>query len=375
MEEVLLLLENFWILREERPEDYYRIKDRELELRNFFREKLGYTLVINPQLIRLVKIPGQARAWMGIQAFLTPLDYSFLFLVLSFLEDKGTEEQFVLSELTEYIVTLFPGAPEIDWTLFQQRRSLVRVLQYVRELGLLRINDGLEQDFSASADAEVLYESTGLSRYFLPAFAGDICEFHDADSFLQRERGVLEEDRGLIRRHRVYRRLLLSPAVHRRGGDDPDFQYLKNYKPTIERDLAQWLGADLHLHRYSAAAVLSERRLSPKTFPESNNLSDIVLKLAQLLREGISKGRWPFGEDGTIVMVGAEFKKLLEDCRNRYSPNWYKIWREKPLDKLSEEIIAFMEDWEMAGWDRQFQTVTIFPLALKLVGEYPGGEK
>lgn len=374
MEEVLLLLENFWILREKRPEDYYRIKDRERVLRDFFRDKLGYTLVINRHLIRLVKIPGEARAWMGIQAFSEPLDYSFLFMLLSFLEDKGAEDQFVLSELTEYIVTLFPGVEEIDWTLFRQRRSLVRVLQYARELGLLQINDGSEQSFSENAEAEILYESTGLSRYFLPFFTSDITEFSDVDSFLHRERGALEEDRGLIRRHRVYRRLILSPAVYSRGSDDPDFQYLKNYKPTLERDLAQWLGAELHLHRYSASVVLNDRRFSQQTFPEGNNLCDIALKLALLLREGVSEQRWSFGEDGTIVMVEAEFKRLLAECQQRYAQNWYKTWREKPLDKLAGEIIAYLEDWEMASWDPELRTVMILPLALKLVGEYPKGE-
>ena len=84
VDEVILLLDNYWILRETDPENYYRIKDKEPELRTFFREKLGYTLVINPHLIRVTKIPGEAQAWMGINDFISPLDYSFLYLVLAF---------------------------------------------------------------------------------------------------------------------------------------------------------------------------------------------------------------------------------------------------------------------------------------------------
>ena len=126
----------------------------------------------------------------------------------------------MLSELTEYMVSVFPGDDEIDWTLYQQRRSLVRVLQHLRELGCLKINDGREQNFSENVEAEVLYESTGLSRYFLPSFSADITAFHSGEQFLQQEWGELAEDRGLIRRHRVYRKLLLSPAVYAQGADD-----------------------------------------------------------------------------------------------------------------------------------------------------------
>lgn len=71
MDEVILLLENYWILRETDPESYFRIKDKESELRTFFREKLGYTLIVNPHLVRITKIPGEAKAWMENTGFAT----------------------------------------------------------------------------------------------------------------------------------------------------------------------------------------------------------------------------------------------------------------------------------------------------------------
>ncbi len=371
VEEVMLLLENYWLLRDTDPENYYRIKDKEHELRTFFREKLGYTLIVNPHLIRVVKRPGELQPWMGVLSFLTPLDYSFLFLILSFMEDKGAEDQFVLSELTDYVVTLFPGDEEIDWTLYQQRRSLVRVLQFVREMGLVKINDGSEQSFSDSSEAEILYESTGLSRYFLPSFVSDITTLQEAESFMDQEWGELDEDRGVIRRHRVYRKLLLSPMVYSKGHDDPDFQYIRTYRHILERDFNQWLNADLHLHRFGALIVLHDRRFSPETFPEGNNLSDIVLGLAVLFRNGVAQGRWSLGGDGTITMIEADFLGVLTECHARFSPGWYKTYREKPLDKLASEILEYMEGWEMVKRDPGLRTVTLYSLAAKLVGEYP----
>lgn len=372
MEEVLLLLENYWILRERDPENYYRIKDKEQELRPFLKEKLGYNLVINPYLVRMVKIPGEPKTWMGVSSFLAPLDYSFLFLILSFLEDKGAEDQFVLSELTEYVVTMFPGDEEIDWTFYQKRRSLVRVLQYMREMGLIKINDGSEQGFSDRGEGEVLYESSGLSRYFLPSFSGDITALGEAEEFLNQEWGDLAEDRGVIRRHRVYRRLLLSPMVYAKGPDDPDFQYIRTYRHILERDFNQWLQADFQLHRSGALLVLGEKRFLKESFPQGNNLSDIVLSLAGLLRKGVSQGRWQPRSDGSIIMIEADFNGLLTQCKQKFSKAWFKTYREKPLDKLAMEVLEHLESWEMARRDPLLRTVTFYSLVAKLVGEYPG---
>ncbi len=109
----------------------------------------------------------------GIQDFSEPLDYVFfVFNLVFFLEDKGAEDQFILSELTEFIVTLFPGVEDIDWTLFGQRRSLVRVLQYVRGGlgGLLRINDGSEQGFHKAQRWKYSMRAQGYPAIFFTFF-------------------------------------------------------------------------------------------------------------------------------------------------------------------------------------------------------------
>ena len=41
--------------------------------------------------------------WMGIQEFSQKIEYIFFCMILMFLEEKEAEEQFVLSELTEYV--------------------------------------------------------------------------------------------------------------------------------------------------------------------------------------------------------------------------------------------------------------------------------
>ena len=105
MNDLKILLENYWIGKDKNKELYYRLKDSIAEFKSFLTDKLGYNLVINPYLIKLEKFPGKAEGWMGIKAFESTMEYAFLCILIMFLEDKGKEEQFVLSEITEYIQT------------------------------------------------------------------------------------------------------------------------------------------------------------------------------------------------------------------------------------------------------------------------------
>ena len=73
--------------------------------------------------------------------------------------------------------------------------------------GIMEINDGNEDSFMKSDAGEVLYENTGASRYFMRNLTRDISEYEKPEDFLKEEWIGMNEDRGIIRRQRVYRRL------------------------------------------------------------------------------------------------------------------------------------------------------------------------
>ena len=56
-------------------------------------------------------------------------------MILMFLEEKEAMEQFV-SELTEYIQGQYQEE-QIDWTVYQYRRHLIKVLKYCVNSGIL----------------------------------------------------------------------------------------------------------------------------------------------------------------------------------------------------------------------------------------------
>lgn len=129
MNELEVLLNKRWVLKSKDKEIYYKIRDSLGELRKFSREKLGCQIIDNSILIKMEKIPVIPETFMGIQKFTSKEEYAYLCIFLMFLEDKDTQEQFILSQLTEYLSANLPG--EItDWTLYTNRRKLIRVLRF-----------------------------------------------------------------------------------------------------------------------------------------------------------------------------------------------------------------------------------------------------
>lgn len=174
------LLKRKWILRKEDPDLYNRVRDSVKEIRKFVQEKFGYMIILTPYLIKLEKIPGYVEEWMGIQEFQSVQEYQMFCFVLLFLESKEREEQFVLSSLTEYIQMQFQEGV-IDWTHFNTRRQLVRVLRYCLSIHIIELDDGSEEGFIKNKDTEALYENTGYSRYVIRNFAHDIMDIHSLE--------------------------------------------------------------------------------------------------------------------------------------------------------------------------------------------------
>lgn len=371
MKELEILLENYWISKEEDKELYYRIKDSIPAFKSFLAEKLGYQVIVNPNLIKLEKIPGKAEAWMGIKEFENTMEYAFLCILLMFLEDKGREEQFVLSEVTEFVQGNYTGEEKIDWTLFRHRKSLIKVLRFAAELMMIKLDDGSEQSFANSQDTEVLYESTGLSRYFVRNFTANILDYNSYRDIEEEEWGEADTDRGIIRRQRVYRRVIMSPVVYNEGSEDADYDYIKKQRGMIENDLETYLDFDFHVHRNGALVVLNKERNLKDTFPCGKAISDVVLLFNSLILEKLKEKKLTIKADDTITISKAHFESLAEELKQRFSNGWSKEYREeKSLSALTEDIISYMKDFNMLRVVKNDKEVEILPLTGKVAGKY-----
>lgn len=137
MDEFRYLLDRFWITRAENKELYFSVKRALPHYRRLVNEQLGWNLIVNESVIKLEKVPPRAMSWMGIQEFQERLDYCLLCGMLLFLSDLDDGEQFLLSSLTEALEAILAEVQPMDWTRFSHRKSLVRVLRYAQQIGLL----------------------------------------------------------------------------------------------------------------------------------------------------------------------------------------------------------------------------------------------
>ena len=296
-------------------------------------------------------------------------------MILMFLEDRDAGEQFVLSMLTEYIQANIKEE-QIDWTIYSYRRHLVKVMKYCVKIGILEIDDGSEDSFMKSDEGEVLYQNTGSSRYFMKNFSRDISDYQSQEDFLKEEWIGMNEDRGIIRRQRVYRSLLMSPGIYLNDDTEEDFAYVRHYRGMIEEELNRFFDCELQVHKTSAFLIMGEDSNLGRSFPEENTLSDIVLLWCNLFRQKIADGsiEVPAGED--IVISRQQFLTISEECKRQYGSGWIKTYREMTMGEFCKKLKEYMIFMEMIM--EKYDQIIVYPIVGKVAGCYPkdfkGGE-
>lgn len=370
MKELSILLDRRWVLKSEDKELYYRIRDALGEIRRFVTDKMGCQVIENAMLVKLEKIPAVPRSFMGIQEFTSREEYAFLCILLGFLEDKDAEEQFILSQLTEYIEGNMPEL-SVDWTVYTNRRRLVKVLRYAVAQGLLKVTDGSEDLFMDERSGEVLYENTGASRYFMRNFSRDITEYKKPSDFRESEWYEMNEERGIVRRHRVYKRLLFSLGMYRDDGPEEDFEYLKNYGRRLGDELEELFGCRIHIHRGSAFLLMGEDCCMGAAFPGNNGVSDILLMCCAQIRRRVESGVWKTDPSDRIFVDRTEIETLIKNLKAEAGAGFTKSYREMPEGEFVREIMAELEKWTFIRENKEEHQVVIYPSAGKMSGVYP----
>jgi len=163
------------ILAAQEPESFQRIIRYESELRDWFRIYPGWQIERTREVVRLVRLPSrplEGRALVGLKE---PLDYLLFTLVLYFAESFAARsgggavvgDRFLLSLLAEELVTLVRNRYKeglLDFGDPSHRRSLVRVMRLLEDLGALTALDGSAGEWSdRSASADGLFAFTEVA--------------------------------------------------------------------------------------------------------------------------------------------------------------------------------------------------------------------
>lgn len=370
MKALEVLLSKRWILKSRDRELYYSVRDELPKFKSFLIEKLGFQVVVNSYLIKLEKIPAVAENWMGIKEFSDKMEYVIFMTVLMFLEEKDMGEQFVLSELTEYIQTAVE-VESIDWTVYRSRKYLVKVMKYLVSEGILELNYGSEEDFAKDGISEVLYENTGVSRNFVKNFTRDISNFKGMADFYDGDFIDTNEDRGIVRRQRVYRKLLLSAGLYRNENTEEDFNYIRNFRGIIANDFESLFDCNLHLHKSSAYLVINEGSRLGRAFPEESTLSDIVLLVNDLILSRIDENKLTPAVDESIILSLENFNELIEETKRLYGNGFAKTYRDMTTKEICSVVTEYM--LELGFIEYLGNDVKINPIVGKVAGRYPKG--
>lgn len=370
------LLENYWFVKELNQESYNLIKqDLNNEVQDFIKNKLGYKLIVNPYLIKMEKIPGKPQEFMGIQEFETKLEYVFLCLILIYLEERTKGEQFILSGLIDYIQNIVVEIElediKIDFTIYSQRKSMVKVLKFIKEIGFIKIYDGDENKFAENIENDVLYEVTGISKYFMHNFSSNITDCTLYTDIYEKEQLGLEQDKGKERRQRVYRRLFTENIVYKENEEDQDYNYIKNYRNAIQQDVDKMLESTLEVHKNGAYILLTEDKNFKNTFPAKNGISDVVLFINREIKEKLSSNEYKKNINDLIFISEIQFTKLVREVKEKYSKGFSKEYREMTEDKLVIEIVNFMKQFDMIRKNEETKEYIIMPICIKIIGKYP----
>ena len=362
------LLENYLILKERDKDLYYDVKDNIDKYKSFIYDNLSYDIIIKDDFIKLEKIPGIPEEWMGINEFTEIKEYIFFILLITFLEDKNKEEQFILSSITEYIEHNYPDE-KIEWTIFKNRKSLIKVMKFAIDIGIIKKNDGSEEEFSKSETGDVLYESTGLSRYIVRRFSKNIEDSESYEDLLGDEFSGISKDLGTVRKNRVFRRLLLSPVVYNDENDNGDYDYIKSKRSFIRNTFEENLGWDIHIHKNGALAALENSNEVKDIFPNKKGESAAVLFINKEVRRNINSGNLKKEDNDTVVMRNSEFDEFIIEVRRTHGHGFTKTLRDVSEQVFINIIRNFMKDFSMIREEKDF--TILMPIIGKVLGEYP----
>lgn len=370
MKEFQILLENFWILKKDNKDLYFQIKDSIPALKPFVEENLGWNIIWNKDMIKMEKIPDIVEPWMGINEFSSLEEYAMFSLMLGFLEEKPQGEQFILSEAADFILLNYPQNDYIDWNLYAQRKSFVKILKTLTSFGLISIDSGDEKSFENNLGADVLYHSTGLSSYFMRFSLGEIDVNESINEFGKRKLVDVKEEKekGVLKRKRIYTNLFLKPAVYGNEIREEDFLYIKNFYHKIESDISRYTDAYFHLSKNCAMIMLENDYYYKDVFPKTKSISDIALIINNQIINMVENQEIFVDKYDNINLEEEKFLEILQIVIKNYKNGWSKEYREMSLNELYKNIINYMSEFMML--EKKYDKIIIKPIAALYKASY-----
>lgn len=367
--EMKALLYNFWITKDKNRDLYYQIKNNQSEIKDFISKNLGSNLIIHDKFIKLEKIPTITKSNAKLNNFSSVLEYVILTIMLLFLEDKTKGDYFVLSDLIEYVkntsITLeLNHIP--DWNKVQDRRCLSNVISLLEELEIIKIKDSSKVSFIESKEAEVLYESLGTSNYLMRMFDNDINELITPEDFIKDEFTGQDEEKGDVRRYKVFRNILYTPAVSSKDLSSNELDYIKRNRTYIKSEIDKKLNMEVEITNNLTILYDEESTTQKDNFQNSKKLTEIVLMMNEKILEEINNKIML--DNYEIASVKEDyFENIIKEIKRTKAPYVGKTLLRETDKKFYTMILEYMEKYNIV--EKKNDEIIIYPTVARLIGK------
>lgn len=365
---IRILLNRFWICREKDPKLYRLLRDNAEELKRFFHDNLGLRLEVQRHFIRLLKVPPRKDPRLGIKNFKMKMDYVLFSCLLAFIQDN---EQFLLRNLCDELLLLYPSSGELDWSDYQHRLSLIRVLKLAMELQLIRVVEGDLDKFSTDLykEHEVLYNATDWATSFMRTFPRSINEYPSVEEFINDQDFMLDVDPERSIKQNVLRHLLFSPVVYNYENQE-HFQFICKRFRGLKKLLTEYVGMDLELHKNAALVFTDEFSTEFTIFPDLKPcVNRLVLLFARHVRRNRGELAHPIQSDGSISITFYELDNWIYKSKECDKSQWTKEYLNKPVSWVRQNIFEVLIDWKMAEVDHETSVIKLMPLFGRVIGK------
>ena len=364
------LLYNFWITKDENQELYYQLKHNQNNIKDFVAKNLGSNLIIHDRFIKLEKVPTILKTGSKIGDFTSVLEYVMLMILLMFLEDKTRGDKFILSDLIDYVkntaITLeLDHVP--DWNNAQDRRKLLNVIHFLVELSVMKVKDEEKTSFADNQNAEALYETMGLSNYVMRIFDYDINHLTTPEEFVRSEFASQEEEKGDVRRYRVFRNILYTPAIFSRDILSSDLDYIKKNRLYIRNEMNKKCNMDVEI-THNMAILLDDVSSNEKdNFPNNKKVTDVALMVNARILEDIRKEKLILDRFETITISESYLEGVIKEIRKEKEPYLGKTYSNYTDEKFYKEVLEYMEKYNIV--EKKEEEITIYPTVSRLIGK------
>lgn len=296
---------SLWYSRMGDNDEFSLVRRHAEWLRDWFRQYLGYQLVVEPGFARLAKTGLGRHAGRPLQRSsggpFTPRAYAYLSLALAVLVTGP--DQILLSQL---VTDIRSAAVEADIPLGEpsyivERRALTAELRRLVDWGVLIEEQGAVSGYAEDASAEALVTiDRDIARHLV---GGPIRKSRSPEELI--ELAADPEFGGP--RHYVRRRMVETPVVYVDDLTAAERGWLRREQRREERVLSDVIGLRAEIRAEGVAVLDPEDELSDIDFPGTGTASQAALltieKLTELLRairrthRRRTNSRWCDGQD------------------------------------------------------------------------------